>query len=63
MKSLLHTLLSALCMLVSDAHANVKLSGCTGAVFIMPGMADDRNALVLTNGHCLGIGDYDWQGI
>lgn len=34
----------------------VKLSNCSGSLVIFEGMATDKKALVLTNGHCLGGG-------
>jgi hypothetical protein len=46
-----------------SAFANAALDfGCTATVFIMPGMTDDRKALLVTNGHCTGMGDYKWDG-
>ena len=48
---------------VPRAFANAALQfGCNGTVFIMPGMTDQRNVLVLTNGHCIGLGGFQWQG-
>ena len=62
MRLALCALLWVICLEISGARANVVLPGCTGTIFIMPGMADEQNALVVTNGHCLNIGDYEWQG-
>lgn len=37
-----------------DFRAIVKLSNCSGSVFRFPDATDDAQAMVLTNGHCVG---------
>ena len=44
--------------LCSYANVHVTVMGCNGVIFKMPGMTDDQKALVLTNGHCIGIGSF-----
>ena len=44
--------------MLSNANVSVTVSDCSGVVFIMPGMSADQKAMVLTNGHCIGIGGY-----
>jgi hypothetical protein len=63
MRQVVCALLWAISVQIGCARANAVLPmGCTGSVFIMPGMSGEQNALVLTNGHCLDVGDYEWQG-
>jgi hypothetical protein len=63
MRSVLCALLWVISLEIGCARANAVLPvGCTGTVFIMPGMTDEQNALLLTSGHCLDLGDYEWQG-
>lgn len=53
--------LSFLLCLSTYSYANVAVTAgdCDGAVFGMPGMFDSQHALVITNGHCIGLGNYD----
>ena len=40
------------------ANVQVTVGNCSGALFTMPGMSDEDRALVITNGHCVGIGTF-----
>jgi hypothetical protein len=63
MRLVVCALFGAIFLPIACPRANVVLPmGCTGTVFIMPVMSGEQNALVLTNGHCLDVGDYEWQG-
>ncbi len=37
---------------------SVPAADCSGSFFKMDGMTDDQMALVLTNGHCVGLGSF-----
>lgn len=40
------------------ANVNIPVGDCSGSVFKMPGMNENQKALVLTNGHCVGLGKF-----
>ena len=43
----------------SFANVAVVAGDCSGSLFKMPGMQDSEKALVLTAGHCVGVGSLD----
>jgi hypothetical protein len=43
----------------SFANVAVVAGDCSGSLFKMPGMHDSDKALVLTAGHCVGVGSLD----
>ncbi|WP_375771225.1 hypothetical protein NR798_10095 [Archangium gephyra] len=47
--------------LSSFANVAITAGDCSGALFRMPGMGDGQKALVLTAGHCIGIGSFREQ--
>ena len=51
-------LLGILSLSVTYANVKVLAGDCSGAVFTMPGMTEEQQALVLTNGHCIGQGSF-----
>ena len=44
--------------LQSFANVTVIAGDCSGSLFKMPGMNDSQKALVLTAGHCIGVGSF-----
>jgi hypothetical protein len=54
------TAVGILCMSLSSfANVTVVAADCSGSLFTMPGMNDGQRALVLTNGHCVGVGSFE----
>ena len=54
MLSVLLGLFVSTCAFAANPFAStVKFSNCSGFVFTVEGRADSKNALVMTNGHCL----------
>ena len=61
MKSLGTVITLAILWTSQPTFANVAVvaGDCSGSLFKMPGMDDSKKALVLTAGHCVGVGSLD----
>ena len=52
-------LLSLIFPILSYSNVSIPAGDCSGVIFKMPNMTDNQKALVLTNGHCIGLGRFN----